>query len=57
MTIIMKNKAALVFDDFEFQCCIGKKDWLKIKLKEIKKRPGIFSLGNLFIEKIDILDL
>ena len=52
MTIIMKNKAALVFDDFKFQCCIGKKGLAKNKIEGDKKTPkGIFSLGNLYYRK------
>ena len=29
MTIIVKNKDTLFFDDFEFKCCVGKKGFAK----------------------------
>ncbi len=49
MTIIVKNKDTLLFDDFEFKCCVGKKGFAKNKLEGDKKTPiGIFSLGNLY---------
>ena len=49
MTIIVKNKHTLFFDDFEFKCCVGKKGFTKNKLEGDKKTPiGIFSLGNLY---------
>ena len=52
MTIILKNKASLVFDDFIFRCSIGKKGLIKNKVEGDKKTPiGIFSLGNLYYRK------
>ena len=49
MTIILKNKATLEFDDFYFKCSIGKKGLTKKKIEGDKKTPiGIFSLGNLY---------
>ena len=49
MTIIVKNKHTLFFDEFEFKCCVGKKGFTKNKLEGDKKTPiGIFSLGNLY---------
>ena len=49
MTIILKNKVTLKFDDFYFKCCIGKKGLTKKKIEGDKKTPiGIFSLGNLY---------
>ena len=49
MTIILKNKATLKFDDFYFKCSIGKKGLTKKKIEGDKKTPiGIFSLGNLY---------
>ena len=49
MTIIIKNKHTLFFDEFEFKCCVGKKGLTKNKLEGDKKTPiGIFSLGNLY---------
>ena len=52
MTIIIKNKVTLLFDDFMFRCSIGKKGLTKNKIEGDKKTPiGIFSLGNLFYRK------
>ena len=51
MTIILKNKT-LIFDDFLFNCSIGKKGLIKKKVEGDKKTPiGIFSLGNLYFRK------
>tara|TARA_A100001011_G_scaffold255817_1_gene264092 strand:+ start:1057 stop:1551 length:495 start_codon:yes stop_codon:yes gene_type:complete len=52
MTIILKNKGSLIFDDFIFKCSIGKKGLIKNKNEGDKKTPiGIFSLGNLYYRK------
>ena len=52
MTIILKDKVSLLFDDFIFQCSIGKKGITKRKVEGDKKTPiGIFSLGNLYYRK------
>ncbi len=52
MTIILKNKATLVYDDFSFKCCIGKRGLSKDKIEGDKKTPkGQFSLGNLYYRK------
>ena len=49
MTIIVKNKQSLFFDDFNFKCCIGKKGLTENKIEGDKKTPkGIYSLGNLY---------
>ena len=49
MTIILKNKVSLIFDDFCFKCCIGKKGLSNKKIEGDKKTPtGQFSLGNLY---------
>ena len=49
MTIILKNKDTLIFDDFKFKCCIGKNGFSKNKIEGDKKTPiGLFSLGNLY---------
>ena len=49
MTIILKNKVTLQFEDFMFQCAIGKKGLVKNKIEGDKKTPiGTFSLGNLY---------
>ena len=52
MTIILKNKVSLQFDDFVFHCAIGKKGLVKNKIEGDKKTPtGTFSLGNLYYRK------
>ena len=49
MTIILKNKVTLKFDDFYFKCSIGKKGLTKKKIEGDRKTPiGTFSLGNLY---------
>ena len=49
MTIVVKNKQTLFFDDFKFNCCIGKKGLTKNKIEGDKKTPiGFYSLGNLY---------
>ena len=49
MTIVVKNKQSLFFDDFNFKCCIGKKGLTKNKIEGDKKTPkGFYSLGNLY---------
>ena len=49
MTIIVKNKETLIFDDFKFKCCVGENGTTKNKLEGDKKTPsGTFSIGNLF---------
>tara|TARA_Y100000816_G_scaffold289822_1_gene277095 strand:- start:800 stop:1315 length:516 start_codon:yes stop_codon:yes gene_type:complete len=49
MTIILKNKETLIFNEFKFKCSIGKKGLTKNKKEGDKKTPiGTFSLGNLF---------
>ena len=49
MTIILKNKDTLIFDDFIFKCSIGKRGLTKNKYEGDKKTPfGLFSLGNLY---------
>ena len=55
MTIILKNKATLKFDDFYFKCSIGKNGLTKRKVEGDKKTPiGKFSLGNLYFRKVRI---
>ena len=52
MTIILKNKATLLFDDFIFKCTIGEKGLVKKKIEGDKKTPiGTFSLGNLYYRR------
>jgi len=52
MTIIVKNKQTLIFDEFIFKCCIGKNGFTKNKVEGDKKTPsGTFSLGKLYFRK------
>ena len=52
MIIILKNKASLIFDNFIFQCTIGRKGLTKSKIEGDKKTPvGTYSLGNLYYRK------
>ena len=52
MTIIVKNKDTLIFDDFKFKCCVGKNGFSKNKIEGDKKTPiGLFGLGNLYYRK------
>ena len=52
MTIILKNKETLVFDEFIFKCSVGKRGTTKMKIEGDKKTPiGMFSLGNLLYRK------
>ena len=56
MTIILKNKETLKFDDFNFKCCIGKKGLSHKKKEGDKKTPaGQFSLGSLYYRKDRII--
>ena len=52
MTIIVKNKDTLIFDDFEFKCCVGKNGFSNKKVEGDKKTPrGTFFLENLYFRK------
>ena len=52
MTIIIKNKATLIFDDFTFKCCIGKNGITSKKIEGDMKTPeGLFSLGKIYYRK------
>ena len=49
MIILVKNKDTLIFDDFKFRCCVGKKGFTKNKFEGHKKTPkGTFSLENQY---------
>ena len=37
MTIIVKNKDTLIYDDFIFKCCVGKNGFTKKKIEGDKK--------------------
>ena len=52
MTIIVKNKETLIFDEFIFKCCVGKNGFSNSKIEGDKKTPkGKFSLGNIYYRK------
>ncbi len=52
MTIILKNKETLIFENFVFKCCIGKNGKTNNKTEGDNKTPkGIFSLGNIYFRK------
>ena len=52
MTIVLKNKVTLRFDEFIFRCAIGKRGLVKKKIEGDKKTPiGTYSLGNLYFRK------
>ena len=52
MTIIIKNKETLIFDNFTFKCCVGKNGTTNKKNEGDKKTPkGLFSLGNVYYRK------
>ncbi len=49
MSIIVKNKDTLIFDQFVFKCCVGFGGLTKNKIEGDKKTPkGEFKLGNLY---------
>ena len=49
MTIIIKNKETLIYDDFIFKCCVGKNGITKNKKEGDKKTPaGLYNLENLY---------
>ena len=52
MTIVVKNKETLIFEDFRFKCCIGKNGTTNNKIEGDKKTPkGLFSLDNVYYRK------
>ena len=52
MTIIVKNKQTLIFDEFIFKCCVGKNGFTNNKIEGDKKTPsGTFSLDKLYFRK------
>ena len=53
MTIIVKNKDTLMYDDFEFRCCVGKNGFTKNKIEGDKKDTN----WNIFSGVIFIIDL
>ncbi len=52
MTIIIKNKDTMIFDDFIFRCCVGEGGFTKSKIEGDKKTPiGKFKLDCLYFRK------
>ena len=52
MTILLKNKESLIFDDFLFDCSIGKNGTTKNKIEGDKKTPlGTFEIGDLYYRR------
>ena len=52
MTIILKNKDTLYFEEFSFRCCIGKNGLTTKKIEGDKKTPrGTYNLGNIYYRK------
>ena len=52
MTILLKNKHTVRFDDFKFKCCIGKNGLTKFKKEGDGKTPkGIFKIEHLYFRK------
>ena len=52
MTILVKNKDTLIFDDFKFRCCIGREGFTNNKIEGDKKTPiGTFALENLYLRR------
>tara|TARA_A100001015_G_scaffold197635_1_gene220416 strand:+ start:2403 stop:2897 length:495 start_codon:yes stop_codon:yes gene_type:complete len=52
MTIIIKNKDTLIFDDFTFKCSVGKKGFTTKKIEGDLKTPiGKFKIGYLYYRK------
>ncbi len=52
MTVFVKNKHTIQVDDFQFNCCIGKKGSTINKKEGDKKTPkGTFEIENLYFRK------
>ena len=52
MSIFVKNKETLIFDDFKFRCSVGKNGFSRNKVEGDKKTPsGIFNIGDLYYRK------
>tara|TARA_S200000501_G_scaffold277502_1_gene261328 strand:+ start:54 stop:548 length:495 start_codon:yes stop_codon:yes gene_type:complete len=52
MTIIIKNKERLIYNDFLFKCCVGKRGFTNKKKEGDKKSPkGIFNIEDLYYRK------
>ena len=52
MTIVIKNKYTLLYEDFSFKCCVGLNGFTKIKKEGDKKTPrGLFGIGDLYYRR------
>jgi len=52
MTIIIKNKETLIYDEFLFKCSTGRRGLTKSKKEGDKKTPkGLYNLENLYYRK------
>ena len=52
MTILIKNKHTVQFDDFKFKCCVGKNGFTKFKKEGDGKTPkGTFKIEHLYFRK------
>ena len=52
MTIIVEDNHTLIFDDFKFKCCVGKKGFSNDKREGDKRTPtGKYDLGSLYYRK------
>ena len=52
MQILVKNKDTLLYGEFEFKCCVGKKGISSLKREGDKKTPkGMYSLGPIYYRK------
>ena len=52
MTIIIKNKQTLLFDEFTLKCCVGKNGFTRNKREGDKKTPkGVFQIEYLYFRK------
>ena len=49
MTIKLKNKDTLIYDDFKLKCCVGSNGIKYKKIEGDKSTPrGIFTLGKIY---------
>ena len=52
MSIIVKNKDTLIYDNFMFRCCVGKNGFTNNKMEGDKKTPkGVFKIEYLYFRK------
>ena len=52
MSIIVKNKDTLIYDNFMFRCCVGKNGFTNNKMEGDKKTPkGVFQIEYLYFRK------